>query len=275
MATLSAISPMRDVHHRPLEPEPGRQQRREEVRIDREEEHLEDGVEGDETGAVLGVAFREVVPDDHHRDASSEPDEDETEHVLGLVAEEHHREPEHQERPEDPVLDEREREYPLVAKDLAELLVADLRKRRVHHQDEPDRDRDRRRPDAHSVERGIDAGHEEAERDADAHGQEDPECQVAIEEREVAGDAARVGRHVVVDPPGGKTGAESIRAGDVTCGAECKPPSPPLWSSTDAQHRLGLRARTNALMNLPSTRGATVSGSKSALAKNSLASAAR
>ena len=137
----------------PCEAEPRRQQRREEVRVDREEQHLEDRVERDEAGAVLGVALREVVPHDHHRDAAREADEDEAEHVLGLVAQEDDREPEHQQRADDPVLHEREREHALVAEDLAELLVADLRERRVHHQDEADGDRDRGRADAHAVER--------------------------------------------------------------------------------------------------------------------------
>ena len=167
----------------------------EEVRVDREEEHLEDRVEGDEAGAVLGVALREIVPHDDHRDAAREADQDQPEHVLGLVAQEDDREAEHQERPDHPVLDQRQREHALVAEDLAELLVADLRERRVHHQDEADGDRDRRRADAHPVERRGESRRREAERDADAHRREDPERQVAVEEREPPGDAVRLRGH--------------------------------------------------------------------------------
>jgi hypothetical protein len=75
---------------------------------------------------------------------------------------------------------------PLVAEDLAQLLVADLRQRRVHHQDEADRDGDRGRAHAHAVERGREAGRQSAERDAQAHRGEDPQREVAVEEGELA-----------------------------------------------------------------------------------------
>ena len=51
-----------------------------------------------------------------------------------------------------------------VAEDLAQLLVADLGQRRVHHQDQPDGDGDGGRPDAEAVEEGHDAGKQRTRR---------------------------------------------------------------------------------------------------------------
>ena len=78
----------RDVDGDPLEPDPGRQDRDEHVREHRVEQHLEDRVERDERGAVLGVAAGQVVPHDDHRDAAREADHDQPHHVLRLVAQE-------------------------------------------------------------------------------------------------------------------------------------------------------------------------------------------
>ena len=49
-------------------------------------------------------------------------------------------------------------------------------------------------PTRQPVEERDDAGHEAAERDPGAHGEEDPERQVAVEEREAAGDGRAPGR---------------------------------------------------------------------------------
>ncbi|MBK7399566.1 MAG: hypothetical protein IPJ34_25730 [Myxococcales bacterium] len=187
-----------DGDHRALQPEPGGEQGREEPGVHREEEHLEDRVERHETGAVLGVTLREVVPHDHHRDAPGQADEDQPEHVLGLVPEEHDREREHQDRADDPVLHQRQGEDLLVAEDEAELLVADLGERRVHHDDEPDRDGHRGGADAEPREPRRERRHPEAERDPDAHREEDPQRQEAVEETELPGYG--VVRHGVVPP---------------------------------------------------------------------------
>ena len=182
---------LRDLRHRdlddgPLEPEPGRQHRDEHVGEDRVEQDLEDRVEGHEAGGVLGVAAREVVPHDDHRDAPGEPDQDEPGHVLRVVAQEDHRQREHQQRTDDPVLDQRQREDPHVPEDPADLLVADLRERRVHHQDQADRDRDRGRPHAQPVEEGDDPRDDDPEEDPADHGGEDPHRQIAVEQLEAA-----------------------------------------------------------------------------------------
>ncbi len=179
----------RDVDDGAMQAEPPRQEGREEVGVDREEQHLEDRVEGDQTGAVLAVALRQIVPHDHHGDAAREPDQDEADHVLGPVAQEEHREAEHEHRSDDPVLHERQEQHALVSEDAPELLVADLGEGRVHHQDEPDGDGDAGGPDAQPLEGGDDARRREAEGDAHGHGREDPQRQVAVQEREASRDA--------------------------------------------------------------------------------------
>ena len=174
----------RDVHGEPRQPQPARQRRDEEPCVDRKEQHLEDRVEGDEAGGVFGVAGREVVPHDHHRDAARQPDDDHPGHVLGIVAQEQYGEREHQHRPDEPVLDERQRQHAAVPEDRAELLVPHLRERRVHHQDQPDGDRQRRRPDAHPVERRTDTGEHSAGGDAGPHREEDPEREIPVQPRQ-------------------------------------------------------------------------------------------
>src|SRR3546814_11517845 len=75
---------------------------------------LEDRIEGDERGDILIVALRELVPDDHHRDAARKTDQDQAGHIFGPVREENDRDRGHQYRPDNPVLDDREREQPLL-----------------------------------------------------------------------------------------------------------------------------------------------------------------
>ena len=178
-----------DVHRHALQAEPGRENRDEDVGVDREEEHLEDRVEGDQAGAVFGVALGQVVPDDDHGDAAGEADHDEPDHVLGLVAQEEHGQAEHQDRANDPVLHERQPEDLGVAEDRAHLLVADLGQRRVHHQDEADGDGNVGRPDVESVDQRDDSRDQVSAADADRHGDEDPEREIAVEKGQALGHA--------------------------------------------------------------------------------------
>ena len=192
MKTLCAISPIVMWTATPSRPNQPGSDGDEDVGVDREEEHLEDRVERHQAGAVLGVALGEVVPDDDHRDAARQADQDEPHHVLGLVAQEDHRQREHEDRADHPVLHEREREHSAVPEDPAQLLVADLRQRRVHHEDEADGDRDGRGADVEPVDERHDAAGTGSRRaDADAHGEEDPERQVAVEERQPGRHAGR------------------------------------------------------------------------------------
>ena len=176
--------PDRDVDRRALEAEERRQLGDEDPGEDAVEEHLEDAVEGDETGGVLGVALRQLVPDDHHGDAARQPHHDEADHVLRVVVQEDDRQEEHHERTDEPVLHQRQAEDPVVAEDVAELLVAHLGERRIHHHDEADGDGDVGRAHGPAVD---ELGHRDegpADEHADEHGEEDPEGEVAVEERE-------------------------------------------------------------------------------------------
>ena len=143
---------------------------------------------GDEAGREVGVAAGEVVPHQDHRDTPGEPDEDDPHHHLRTVGEQEQCEKEHHERTDDPVLYEGDPEQSQVAEDRRELLVAHLRKRRVHHQDEPDRDRDVRRADAELVPERGDPRREVARADADDHHEEDPQRQISIEDAQSAAD---------------------------------------------------------------------------------------
>ena len=69
----------------------------------RVEDHLQDGVDGDEDGAVLGVAAGEARPDEHHGDAARHADEDEAVAETRFVGEEAPGEGEHEGGGEEPV----------------------------------------------------------------------------------------------------------------------------------------------------------------------------
>src|SRR6202012_391457 len=102
------------------------------------EEHLKDTVDGDEASNIVRVAFGKLIPDEHHRDAARDADQNEASQVCRLAAQKDDGRKEHEDGPDHPVLDEGQRQYPLVAEYVSQLLVADLRQRRKHHDDEPD-----------------------------------------------------------------------------------------------------------------------------------------
>ena len=93
-----------------VEAEPARQHGQVEVAEQRVGGDLEERVEDDEHRGALAVAVRDVVPDQHHRDAAGEPDDDHAGAVGGLVGEEEPGEREHEQRPDDPREEERDAE---------------------------------------------------------------------------------------------------------------------------------------------------------------------
>ena len=139
--------------------------------------------------AILGVAIGEFVPDDDHGDAAREPDEDEPHHVLRHVGQKGDGEHEHENRADDPVLDQRERQDLPIAKNPAHLFIAHLGQGRVHHQDEPDGDWDVGGAHREAIPEIGDAGPQPARADAHGHGEEDPQGQVAVDERQFLGDS--------------------------------------------------------------------------------------
>ncbi len=100
---------------------------------------LEDRVEDDQHGGAVVVAAGQVIPDEDHRDAAGKADDDDAGAIRGLVGEEQPREREHERRPDDPGHEQRDAEHAAVAAHVAEVLVADLGKDRVHHQQEAER----------------------------------------------------------------------------------------------------------------------------------------
>ena len=173
MSTSTALSPSQRGQHG-----------QEEVGIHREEQHLEDRVERHQSGGILAVAAREVVPHNHHRDAARQPNQDQAGHVFGLVAQEQHRKRKHENRSDNPVLNERKQQHPAVLEDAAHLLVLHLCQRRIHHQDQADRNGDRGCACVEAVQERHHARHEVAQRNAGCHGGEDPEREVAVEKRQ-------------------------------------------------------------------------------------------
>ena len=71
--------------------------------------------------------------------------------------------------------------HSFVAEDLAEFFVAHLGKRRIHHHDQTDGNRNRGGAHAEPVEKWHDARNQPASDDADRHGRENPPGEVAIE----------------------------------------------------------------------------------------------
>src|SRR5208282_921719 len=130
----------RDINGSAAQSEPSGNHRHEYERIKREEQHLKDRVERNQAGTIVRVAAGEIVPDDHHRDTSREADDDETGHILRTIAQENYREREHQDWTDYPVLNQREAEDFPVPKDVAQLVIVNLGQRRIHHQDQADRD---------------------------------------------------------------------------------------------------------------------------------------
>jgi hypothetical protein len=76
----------RDVHDGTTQAEQLRELGNERPGVYGIEQHLKDGVEGDQAGGVFGIALGQFVPHDHHGDAARQADHNESRHVLGIAA---------------------------------------------------------------------------------------------------------------------------------------------------------------------------------------------
>ena len=114
------------------------------------EKDLEYRVQAHDCGTVLTVALGKVIPDNNHRDTPGNSYEDKTVHEHRLVPEKNDRKGKHQHRADYPVLDKRKPEDFRVLEHFPEFLIPHLREWRVHHEDKPDRNRNRGRPDGKS-----------------------------------------------------------------------------------------------------------------------------
>ena len=184
--------PRRDVEGLLRQAEPAGQHRQVEPAERPERDDLEDRVERHEHRGGLAVATGEVVPDDDHRDAPGQPDDDQPGAVLGQVVEEHPGEGEHQGRPDDPVEHQAGDEHRPVAGDRVEPVVAHLGEHRVHHHEQPERDRQRDAAHLDRRQRPAEPRHDPAEGQAGEHRQADPDREEPVEGRQPGRDV--VGR---------------------------------------------------------------------------------
>lgn len=197
-----------------LKAEPPRQHREVEPAESRERDDLEDGVQRDQDGGGLAVAARKVVPDDDHGDTAGQPDDDQARAVLGQIRQEQPRQREHERRSDDPVQQQGGQQQAAVAGDGAEAVVAHFGEDRVHHHEQAERDRQRYAGHGDLGERVPEAGHEAAEAESDGHRGENPDGQVAVEERQAAGDRLLgCGAHAVAPaaPAGAGSGSPAGR----------------------------------------------------------------
>ena len=135
--------PDRDVDAVAVEAEPAGEQLEVEVAEQRVGRDLEHRVDRDQHSGELAVAARQVVPDQHHRDAAGQPDDDQPGAVLREVGEHQPGQREHHRRADQPVEDQRHRERAAVGQTRADRPVLHLGEHRVHHRQQPDRDRQR------------------------------------------------------------------------------------------------------------------------------------
>ena len=91
MKTLLAIWSDADVHHCTLQPKPGWQNGDEHPGIQAVEDHLKHAIQGDQPCDVVRVAFGQLIPDQHHRDAACNADQDQPPHVGRFATQKHDR----------------------------------------------------------------------------------------------------------------------------------------------------------------------------------------
>ena len=183
MCSCGLCSPSQSGQHREVEPAEGG-----------EREDLEDRVERDQDGGGLRVAAGQVVPDQHHRDAPGQPDDDQPGAVGRQVRQHQPGEGEHQRRADHPVEHQAGDQQPAVGGDPVELGVADLGQHRVHHQQQPERDRQRRLPDLDRVQGVVQAGEQPAEQRGRATiAATDPDRQEPVQGGQPRCDVGRVG----------------------------------------------------------------------------------
>ena len=145
------------------------------------EQDLEDRVQRDQHGGHLPVAARQVGPDQHHRDAAGQADQDHPGAVGGLVRQQQPGQREHHRRADHPVEQQRDGHHPAVGGDPPDLGVADLGQHRVHHQQQPERDRQAGAVDRDPVQRAVQARDEAAEQQPGGHRRPDPHRQEPVQ----------------------------------------------------------------------------------------------
>ena len=145
------------------------------------EQYLKDGIESYQPRRVFAAAAGQVVPDQYHGNAARNANENQPHHVLRLVGQQPDGQQEHERRAKHPVQKQRQANNSDILKNRRQLLVLYLGQRRVHHQNEPQRQGHIHRAHREVVHRLVEAGHEVAQRHAEGHGQEYPERQAPVQ----------------------------------------------------------------------------------------------
>ena len=167
-----------------LQPEPAGQHLQVEEAQRGVEQDLEDRVERDQDRGHLAVAAGQVGPDQHHRDAPGQADQDDPGAVGGLVREQQPGQREHDRRADHPVEQQRDGHHPAVGGDPPDLGVADLGQHRVHHQQQPERDRQAGAVDRDLVQRAVQARDKTAQQQPGGHRRPDPHRQEPVKHRQ-------------------------------------------------------------------------------------------
>src|SRR5512145_1193207 len=143
-----------------FQPKPSGQYGNEYPRIDGIKQHLEYGIECNQSGGIFVIAFGEFVPDNNHCNTPRQPYHNQSDHVVRFIWKEYNRKDEHQRRTDNPVLDKRESEDFRISEYIPKLFVPYLCQGRVHHKDETDSDRDIRCPGLEGIPKSGDTGEE-------------------------------------------------------------------------------------------------------------------
>ena len=168
-----------------FKPDQRRQHGQKEPCVDAVEEHLKDAVEGHQSGGVIGVSLRQLIPHNHHGDAARQANQNQPGPVLRIAAQKDDRQRKHQHRADHPVLHQREAQHLAIAKDLAQPLILHLGQRRIHHQDQAHGDGNVRRARLIALQQRGHIRHKAPQRNAGRHGQKDPKRQKAVDERQL------------------------------------------------------------------------------------------
>ena len=171
----------RDFRLYPLYSEDRRQNSYKNESANGEKQYLEDGIEGDKPGAVLTISPGQVVPGDHRGDAAGQAYHDEPQHVFGVPAQKHDGKSRHEDGTRHPVLEQGQQQDFVVAEDTADFFASEPGHGRVHHEDQPDRNRADCGSTLRSVPETGHAGEDEAQCRSREHGDNNPQCEKAVE----------------------------------------------------------------------------------------------
>ena len=122
------------MHDSAFESEPCRQNGDEYICINREEQHLEDRIEGDQPGSVFRIPAGKIIPHYDHCDAACKPYHDESYHVFRIILKKDDCQQKHQYRADNPVLNEGKPKDLSILEHFSEFLIFHLCQWRIHHE---------------------------------------------------------------------------------------------------------------------------------------------